>query len=493
MISRWLQKLFARGPRRPAVSTEPFPLLDKEYVRRETRLQEAARNDGGNDLPDTHARSESATERNIRGYCEKQLESYIDTLNSERHEYARRLKTILDTWRVNAVEGEETALVDDVVADGKKDIGPFDASANSLKRVADELHTYRATHDLMHRLPVCHDIWQALLLLMLWFAGELVVTTFLLRESGGLAMVIIISTIYCFLNCFFPFVAAPFSRSINYRSGHLGGRAIGWGLLLAVVGIGVWLNLLMGHYRSAALELAAIDLAGSDLETLEVVVERVNNTGVTAWSNLMQTPLGITDTFSWMLAVAGLIAFALSFREGFVRDDIYPRYGALYRRFDDQRETYDEDVEVLIDLLKARRERGVKKIEAKKRQLVEDLGRIPQLNQRIQVLESKFEGACGALSSDFSELIDEYRRENRSFRASPEPHYFNQTVHMREYLPEKLDLHLEPTDEQAKMMVDKLSHFSNRLHQEFKALTARVKPSSEILLLDPLQISTSMP
>ena len=491
MISRWLRNKFARRHRRPAVSSEPFPLLDKEYVRRETRLQEAARNGGGNDLPDTHALSESATERNIRNFCERQLERYIDTLNSERQEYAVRLNTILDTWRVNAVEGEETALVDDVVADGKKDIGPIDASANSLKRVADELHAYRATHDLMLRLPVCHDVWQALLLLMLWFAGELIITTFLLRESGGLAMVLIISTIYCFLNCFFPFVAAPFSRSINYRSGHLGGKAVGWGLLLAVVGIGIWLNLLMGHYRSAALELAVIDLAGSDLETLEVVVERVNNTGVTAWSNLMETPLGITDTFSWMLAVAGLIAFALSFWEGFVRDDIYPRYGALYRRFDDQLETYDDDVEVLIDSLKARRERGVKKIEAKKRQLVQDLGRIPQLNQRIQVLEGKFEGACGALSSDYSELIEEYRRENRSFRTTPEPQYFNQSVHLREFRPDKLDLHLEPTDEQANMMVDKLSHFSSRLHEEFKALTARVKPSSEILLLDPLQISTS--
>ena len=488
---RWLRKIFSRRHRRQAVSTEPFPLLDKKYVRQETRLLDAARNDGGNDSPDTHALSECATERTIRNFCERQLEKYIDTLNSERHEYATRLNSILDTWRVNAIEGEETALVDDVVADGKKDVGPIDASANSLKRLADELHAYRATHHLMHRLPVCHDVWQALLLLMLWFAGELIVTTFLLRESGGLAMVLIISTVYCFLNCFFPFAAAPFSRSINYRSGHLGGKALGWGLLLAVVGIGIWLNLLMGHYRSAALELAAIDLAGSDLESLEVLVERVNSTGVTAWSNLIEMPWGITDTFSWMLAVAGLIAFALSFWEGFVRDDVYPRYGALYRRFDDQRETYDAHVEDLIDSLKARRKRGVKKIEAKKRQLVEDLGRIPQLNQRIQVLDSKFEGACGALSSDFSELIDEYRRENRSFRASPEPQYFNQPVHLREFRPEKLDLHLEPTDEQAKMMVHKLSRFSGRLHEEFKALTARVKPSSEILLLDPLQISTS--
>lgn len=470
---------------------EPFPLLDKEDARRATRLLDAARDDGGSDVPDTHAFSESATERSIRNLCERQLEKYIDTLNGERHEYSMRLDRILNTWRVNTVEGEEAALVDDVVADGKKDVGPIDSSANRLKRLAEELLGYRGRHDLVNRLPVCHDIWRAVLLLMLWFAAELVVTTFLLRESGGLAMVLIISAVYCFLNCFFPFVAAPFSRSINYRSGHLGGKAMGWVLLLAVIGIGIWLNLLMGHYRSAALELAAIELAGSDLESLEVLVERVNNTGVTAWSNLIEAPWGITDTFSWMLAVAGLIAFALSFWEGFVRDDVYPGYGALYRRFEDQRETYDEKVENLIDTLKARREGGVNSIEAKKRQLVQDLGRIPDLNRQISVLESKFEGACGALNSDFAELIDEYRQENQRFRAIPVPQYFNEHVRLREYIPDKLGLRLEPTKEQAEIMVDRLSHFSNRLHEEFKTLTARVKPSSEILLPDPLQISTS--
>ena len=489
MISECLRRFFRRRHRRPAVSLEPFPLLDKEHVRRETRLLNEARDDGGNDLPDTQAHSESATERNIKAFCERRLETYIDTLNRGRHEYAMRLKRILNTWQVNSVEGEEAALVDGVVADGKKYVGPIDASANSVKQHAAQLLAYRTKHDLLHRLPVCHDFWQAVLLILLWFAVELVVTTFLLRESGGLAMVLIISTVYCFLNCFFPFAAAPFSRSINYRSGRPGSKAMGWVLLLVVAGIGVWLNLLMGHYRSAALELAAIDLAGTDLESLEVLVDRVNNTSVTAWSNLVETPLGITDTFSWMLAVAGLIAFALSFWEGFVKDDVYPGYGALYRRFEDQRETYDDDVAELIDSLKARSESGVNAIEARKRQLVQDLGRIPDLNRNIQVLEGKFEAACSALNSDFAELIDEYRRENQRFRATPVPHYFKRPMRLRQYRPDELGLPHEPTDKQAKLMVDKLSQFSTRLNDELKALTARVKPSSEILQPDPLQIS----
>ena len=473
------------------VSTEPFPLLDKEHVRRETRVLDAARNDGDNNSPDTQALSESPTERGIREICEKKLNKYINTLNGERHEYVMRLNKILDTWKVNAVEGEETSLVDNVIAGGKKDIGPIDASARKLKHLADELRAYRVTHHLEYRLPVCHDLWHAVAILMICFVFELVVTAFLLRESGGLAMVVIISFVYCFLNCLFPFLASQFSRSINYGPMYRIRQIRGWVILLVVIGIGVWLNLLMGHYRSAALELAAIDYTGSDIEVLERLVERVNDTGVRAWENLLGTPLGITDTFSWMLAVAGLLAFGLSFWEGFRKDDVYPGYGALYQRFQNQCEFYDGDVEDLIDSLIVRQKQGVDSIEARKRQLIEDLGRIPQLTSQIKVLETKFESACRMLNSDLTQLIDEYRRENRKFRSSPEPEYFNQTVHLLEYHPQKLDLHVEPTDEQAKIMVEKLTNFSIRLHEEFKALTARVKPSSEILDRDPLQIIRS--
>jgi len=62
-------------------------------------------------------------------------------------------------------------------------------------------------------------------------------------------------------------------------------------------------------------------------------------------------------------------------------------------------------------------------------------------------------------------------------------------VRLRAYRPEKLHLYRETSEEQAKIMLDKLSHFSNRLHEEFKVLTARVRPSNEILRVDPLQIS----
>ena len=468
---------------------ELFPPLDRDEIHQATNLLEAALNDGMNDKPDSQAIAESSTERTIRDNCERQHNKYINTYNSETREYSTRLKGVLDTWKVSVVEAEETALVNDVVADGKKDIGPITSSANGLKQIGDELRDFRATHDLLHRSPVCHDVWYALLLLIIWFAAELIVTAFLLRESGGIIMVIIISVVYCFLNCFFPFLAGPFSRSINYRSGYFAWKIGGWALLLLLISIGIWLNLLMGHYRSAALELAAIDYTKSDIATLQLLVERVNDTGVRAWTNLIEAPLGITDTFSWLLAVAGFVAFVLSLREGFVRDDVYPRYGALYRRYNNQRVNYDNNIEELIDLLKTRRERGVKSVEAKKRKLVEELGRIPHLREQIRVLETKFESACSLLNRDYVELVDSYRQENRSARSTPDPGYFSLAVQLREFQPEKLGTILAPSEEQSEMMVDKLSAFSECLNEEFEALIARVRPSSDILVPDPLEIS----
>ena len=484
-------RLFRRSTIPSTVSKGVFPPIDLMLVREESGLIERAKRDGESNVPESYAVTESDVEVDIREKCEQQLLGYEATLHNIRHEYESQINTIVGRWQVNEVENEATALVDDVVANGKKHFGPIDASANQLKRLSNELLAYRTEHRLLSRLPVCLDVWRAMLLLILWFVVELVVTAFLLKESGGLAMVLVISSIYCFLNCLFPFLASPYSRTINYRVRRHSARTGGWILLFTVFAIGVWLNLLMGHYRSAALALGSTNQAGLDVETLRNLVESVNNTGVEAWSNLINSPLNITDTFSWLLAVAGLVAFVLSYIEGFVRDDVYPRYGALYRRFNNQLETYDEEVDDLIDILKSEREEGVKNIDYRKRQLAEDLGRIPKIKLRIQMTESNFESAYIMLDRAFSGLVDEYRRINRKFRSNQVPAYFDIPARLRDRCPLKTNLLSESIDVQAKTMVDTLSDFSNRLHSEFKVLTARVRSSSDVLIEDPLQISTN--
>ena len=293
MVVQWFRTLFARRRRSRVDVLDPFPPLDKRELRRERALHKAARGDGREERPETGTLAESATETRIRSRCERQPDMYRRAAERERGIYDQRITETFNRWRVSEVEGEETALVDDVIASGKSKIGPIDASAMQLKNSADQLLEFRVEHDLLHRLPVCHDVWRAMLILMIWFAAELVITTFLLRESGGLAMVFIISAVYCFLNCLFPFMVAPLARPINDRSGSIARNIVGWSVLAVLVAVGLWLNLLMGHYRSAALELRELgENVGSSVGNLEVLVDRVNDAGVMGIGKFCRVTIG---------------------------------------------------------------------------------------------------------------------------------------------------------------------------------------------------------
>ena len=264
-----------------------------------------------------------------------------------------------------------------------------------------------------------------LALLLLVFAIELAVTTFLLQESGGLEMVIILSAMYCFLNCVAPFVAAHPVRWIHYRRpGTRLRKAIGWLVLPCLVALGGALNLLVGHYRSEALKVTGPSDGELDLESLQALVSRVNEIGATALGEFLESPFGIDDTWSWLLAGAGFVAFILSLCEGHVRNDAYPGYGERARAYEERRERYDEEARALDDRLQVQRDRGVKGIDNEKLKLVGQLQSAPKLLLEVQGLEHRYEHAVRALNDDYQALVEEYRQTNRGSRSTPRTSIF---------------------------------------------------------------------
>ena len=142
-------------------------------------------------------------------------------------------------------------------------------------------------------------------------------------------------------------------------------------------------------------------------------------------------------------------------------------------------------------MLKNMQKRGAEAIESKKRQLEDDLGRVPFLMGRIQNLHSQFKTACSTLNNDFAELVYEYRTENKKARSSPPPEYFSAPLRPLPKIdfPSVADVPSDLTDERASAHITRLSDFSMRLHSEFQALLAKIQPSSDIVGNDPLQIS----
>ena len=487
MLLTWLKNLFGRPESRRDL-LEIFSPLDIDQIHRDLKIVESARKDGIQNKPNSNSIEESTTERKIRSLCEKKRDIYIEALGREKDSYLERRQEILGSWKVSTIENEESALVDDVIANVRQDIGLIENNATELRQLGQELINYRSDHELLYRLPVCHDIWSAVLILLFWFVAELIVTTVLLQESGGLLMVFVISTVYCFLNCLFPFIVGPIFRSVNYKFKYFFKTITGWVLSLLLIIVGAALNLLMGHYRSAALDLASRDYSRSDIESLQFLVDQVNNTGVRAWADFSANYFGINDTLSWLLAVAGFVAFMLSWREGYVRDDVYPKYGALSQRFQMHLKDIDElNIEVLVRL-KERREQGVRMIQDRKRKLKDELGKIPEQQHQLKRLEDKFEGALRRLNDDHVELLKVYRQENRNVRNDSEPEYFRNIRPLPEYNLLREELDPGPSEDLSQQVFEKLSDFSKRLSKEFDTLMASVKPSSKILNFDPLEI-----
>ena len=327
-MAAWWKKAV---PSRQSGSASPgsilFPSINKEDVRRKVNLGRNAKIDGSNEEPKEGASDLSRTELNVQRCCQDKLSEYESTFYRERDAYVERRNSALSLLKVDPEELKEQAMVDGVVADWKKKVGPITSSARDLKNYGDQLRNFRTQHDLWGWLPDCKNIWRLMWVLLVIFVVELAATVYLLRETGGIPIVLIISTGYCALNCVLPFLLGPVFRWKNYSRGHHLLRICGWTALLLALLTGLVLNLGMGHYRSAGISLRSVDTAAADMALLEGMLRAVDDVGVTALQNFVASPFGIADTLSWLLAAVGLFVFWVSFVDGYKKDDIYPGYG----------------------------------------------------------------------------------------------------------------------------------------------------------------------
>lgn len=486
----WFQRLFGKKEPTKTDILDPFPPLDKERIRKATHLIEQAEIDGANEHPAATSNEETSTEQTIRKKCEERRREYLQNYEERQQRNVNRLYKIRESWSVDAVQDRLRELGDRVITEGKAAQGPITASADELKSLAGELHHFRHQHRLLDRTPVFQDQWTCWLIVLVAFLVELAFTAFFLKESGGLPTVVALSAAYCFLNCVVPlYIANLWGRWISYQWGLFPLRKItGWLVIIGTLGLGGLLNLLVGHYRSAALDLAAADYEQYDLESLIKITEQVSNISVTAWNNFQASYLGINDVWSWLLAILGFVFFVAGLIEGFLKDDRYPEYGEKTRRYSEQREKYDRKVSELIEELQELRKKGAESIENEKRKLVDSFSRDPELHTNIQAFQGQYEHACQSLNNEYQELINQYRQINMEIRKTPTPPYFQREPQLPQVTPKIFELPLENIADRKELLITRLGNSTNELQKQFEEWINNIKPAQEIITLDPLTI-----
>lgn len=487
MAAWWKKAVGSRRLSPASPSRILFPSIDKEDVRSKLKLELNAKIDGGNDEPQEGALDLSNTELRIRGYCQDQLSEYERAFDRETKAYVDRRNSALSLLKVDSEELREESMVDGVVAEWKKKVGPITSSARDLENYGEQLRKFRKQHDLWAWLPDCKSVWRLMWVMLAIFMVELFATAFLLRETGGLLLVLIISIGYCVLNCALPFFLGPVFRWKNYSREPKIRKLRGWAALAVALGIGLVLNLGMGHYRSAGIELRSLDTAGANLEFLEEMSRAVDNVGVTALDNFIASPFGIVDTLSWLLAAVGFFIYLISFADGYKKDDIYPGYGKYYKRYREQLDQYHADVEQLVDELRSTRDGEVRRIVTRREEMRHSLEKVARLKNDIVSLAQRYDRACGLLDTDYRELVRDYRKINRAARTSPTPAYFSREEKLQLIEPVVSEMP-EPHEDKVRERMQKLEDFSQRLNDEFDKLTAEIKTSDEILPNPPDRI-----
>lgn len=487
---KWFRRLFGKKEPTKTDILDPFPPLDKERIRKTTHLIERAEIDGANEHPASTSDEETSTEQTIHKKCEERQREYMQNYDERQQRNVSRLYKIRESWGVDAVQDRLRELGDRVITEGKAAQGPITTSAGDLKSLAGELHHFRHQHRLLDRTPVFQDQWTCWLVVLVAFLVELTFTAFFLKESGGLPTVVALSAAYCFLNCVVPlYIANLWGRWISYQWELFPLRKLtGWLVIIVTLGLGSLLNLLVGHYRSAALDLAAADYEQYDLESLIEITEQVSNISVTAWNNFQASFLGINDVWSWLLAILGYVFFVAGLIEGYLKDDRYPEYGEKTQRYSEQREKYDTKVSELIEELQELRKKGTESIENEKRKLLDSFSRDSELRASIYPFQGQCERACQALSDDYQELINQYRQINVEIRKTPTPPYFQRKPQLSRVMMPTYELPSDDTADRKDPLIKQLSESTNMLQQQFEEWINNIKSAQEIVPLDPLAI-----
>ena len=185
---------------------------------------------------------------------------YVNTHDRQQATYLTRVSALANEWRLDAIENEEEERVNKVLARATEQANEILRPLENLRAAGRELIQYRKEHGLMGRLPEEVSTSKVVTVLIIVMAVELIVSFFLIKESGDPQQQVVLALIFAALNSFVPAGLGKSAIILNYRWGLRRAfdiaKVFGWLILCLSVGIGIVINLMMAHYRALSMELA---------------------------------------------------------------------------------------------------------------------------------------------------------------------------------------------------------------------------------------------
>ena len=459
-----------------------FPPLDTRLFIKQLNLDERALHDGESNIPQTDSRQLCNIEIEIKNRIEEAHVDYANAYHDHFSQYQERYSDCTKLWKMDLVENEERQLVDDVIAEANNRAGPVFARKEKLLGTAEQLMRFREKNQLLDRLPRMTDVYRLLLIVTISLVIEFVTAVYLTREaSDSLLTVAVLILLFCVLNTIFPILV--FSKLVKSMfSIRKILKIFGLFALTMVASFGVFLNLLMGHFRLVTMDFAsrsAISLQSGDIQLFLQEFSQQQQLARLAWQSLLENGIYIEDTWAWLLIPLNLIIYFYSLYEGIIKDDPYPGYGEVTEAFEDAHEDYNAEIEYAQQELSFLREDAIDAVEDLKDKLYTTFNTAPQLIVNSENLYEKYKQRALGLNSLYAELVMRYREKNIAARSDEAPQYFNDPLPKEFPLLDKSDIKkVEPS---AQLLVQRLDNFSTRINKEFSIIQDKIVGSDEVL------------
>tara|TARA_R110000787_G_scaffold282559_1_gene394490 strand:+ start:5187 stop:6623 length:1437 start_codon:yes stop_codon:yes gene_type:complete len=396
------------GDVRPALQI--FLPMDERSIADELDLENRGRARGSANQPASSDTGLDSVEREIISKVDEQQRQAYQTFTDEMRVYNDRMNSLDLENRVLEIITATKDAVSEFRSRVKTGQNQLYTLARNIKETETELEHFRSEHSLKRTAHYPDSLILLGGLLLIMIVVEAVLNGNFLAQglAGGLVDGVLSALVIALLNVGIGCLFGNFARFVNHNAPAkrwIGYLSIGCQLFFILI-----FNLAVAHYRDA--------LASNEPEEavkLAVVLFK-------------ESPLGLQDFNSWILAAMGMFFSLIAFIDGYKWDDPYPGYGTTARKNDSAHANFNSEVEYLIEDLAETKDHAIETLT----NALEDLNRrrreyLAVIQHQKRLCEA-FNGYLGQLGKGLNLLLSIYRDTNKTHREEKAPKYFENAV-----------------------------------------------------------------
>lgn len=189
-------------------------------------------------------------------------------------------------------------------------------------------------------------------------------------------------------------------------------KAFAWSAIVVLLGVVGAFNTVIGHFRDSM--QAILDDPSADILTL----------GNDALARLGASPFGFESFQSLLLAVFGVLFFAVASWKWFQCDDPYPDYGRRDRELKAKRKDYSSAYDRALTGLSQVSNSYIERLEDIRHSLTAKQTRWREICLQGERILEEYPVQLAQYQDDLNYLLEKYREANLESRSDPAPSYF---------------------------------------------------------------------